>query len=418
MLKTLYDGSWIKWAVFFSLIAAVAILIYLLLPILTALFCSFLVAYVLKPIVDFGERCHIPRNVVVVILLILILSSALLLPLYVVSNLVYEATVFGRRMYEEATQVPIEPILDELPLRELVEFLGWAPEGSSDFDAQVIITTNIKAILREHAIQIIREYGMYVANMGREASRSLVQLLSLIGGGLLSAITFAINLSLFALVSFYLLLDYASFISKIRELIPPRYHHSLEFYMTKIDVQLRSVLRGQLTVCVALAIMYGIGFHWADTPFALPLALFGGAASIIPYIGPLLTLAPATLLTLLFYGLNSNVFWVFAVFVVVQIVETYFLTPRVLGKRMGLNPVWVIIAFMVFSSAFGFIGLLLSVPIAAVLKVLIEEVYKAYKKTSFYIDDASLSVSASLPSGNSSCSTSPTSSGMSGNRPA
>jgi predicted PurR-regulated permease PerM len=127
--------------------------------------------------------------------------------------------------------------------------------------------------------------------------------------------------------------------------------------------------------------LYGIGLSLCGVPFAVPIAVMGGAANVVPYAGPVITLVPAVLLTLLTYGIDGHLLAVCFVFLCVQVCEGYLLTPRIVGSQVGLNPAWVIVAILVFSSVLGFFGLLLAVPIAAVSKVLILEVIACYKES-------------------------------------
>lgn len=387
MLEPVLRNPWVRATGALLLLLFIIGIIYLLLPILTALLFSFLVAYIFAPVVDFGEKLRIPRMALILVLLTLLLVAALALPLYLVNNVVQEAERLVSRAREGLTEERIDRLLDELPLREMVIYLGWASEDE-DFNERAVIIEQLGGIIRENALLFIRNYGMRIADMGKEAGRSAAQVLASLGAWALSVIGFLINLSLFVFVAVYLLRDYDAFIEGVNDLVPPRYQPRLKEFMHKINLQLRSLLRGQLTVCTSLAVMYGIGLHYAGAPFAIFIAIFGGAASIVPYIGPILTITPAALLTLLFYGVGANLLWVFITFVVVQVIETYFLTPRVLGSRIGLNPVWVIVAFMVFSTAFGALGVILAVPIAAVLKVVIVESLSYYRQSKFYSSPA------------------------------
>ena len=290
----------------------------------------------------------------------------------------HAGTARGRGHYPGTAR----PSLDKLPLHDLVVYLGWAPSGTAEFNERAVILERVGTIIEENALNFLREYGQRIADMGREAGRSAAQILSSLGRWSLATISFLVNISLFGFVSIYLLRDYDALINGLRELVPPRHRPGIDAFMQKIDLQLRSLLRGQITVCFALAILYGIGLHWAGCPFAVPIALFGGAASIIPYAGPFLTLTPAVVFTVLFHGLGANLFWIFVVFVAVQIIESYFLTPRIIGSHIGLNHSWVVVALMVFSSAFGFLGMVIAVPTAAVLKVVAAESYAYYRQSS------------------------------------
>ncbi len=394
MLDIVLYNPWVRALGVLIVLFVLAGIVYLLLPILVSLMLSFLVAYILTPVVDFAEKLRIPRMVTILTLLVIILVIAAALPLYVAANIVQEGERLIMRAREGITEERLELLVEQVPLREILLYLDWAP-ADEDFDEWAVLIEQIGAAVRENALLFIRNYGLHVADMGRQAGRSAAQFITNVGAWAVAIISFLINLSLFVFVAVYLLRDYDRLIDSLREMVPPRHLPCVTDFTQKINMQLRSLLRGQVTVCSSLAIMYGVGLSWADAPFAVPIALFGGAAAIVPYIGPMLTITPAALLTLLFYGIGANLFWVFLVFLVVQIVETYFLTPRVLGSKIGLNPVWVIVAFMVFSSAFGFIGVVLAVPSAAVLKVIAVEGTAAYKQSVLFKGAAPLPAAAS-----------------------
>lgn len=414
MLETVLKNPWVRAVGALLVLLLLAGGVYLLLPILTSLFFSFLVAYVLTPVVNFGARLRIPRMVTISVLLVALVAGAVILPVYLIANIVEEAGTLVQHAGEGITQERLDRLLDKLPLHDLVVYLGWAPAGTAEFNERAVILERLGTIIEENALNFLREYGQRIADMGREAGRSAAQILSSLGRWSLATLSFLVNISLFGFVSIYLLRDYDNLINGLRELVPPRHRQGIDAFMQKIDLQLRSLLRGQITVCFALAILYGIGLQWAGSPFAIPIALFGGAASIIPYAGPFLTLTPAVVFTVLFHGLGANLFWIFVVFVAVQIIESYFLTPRIIGSHIGLNPVWVVVALMVFSSAFGFLGMVIAVPTAAVLKVVAAEGYAYYRKSRFYREPAPALPPGSSDGSSSSSSNSSSGSGASG----
>ena len=159
---------------------------------------------------------------------------------------------------------------------------------------------------------------------------------------------------------------------------------------TKIDAQLRGFLRGQGLVCLFLGVMYAVGLTIAGVPFGLALGLFGGLASFVPYLGLILTIGPAVVLCVIQYaGLDWHLLVVLATFGIAQILEGTLITPKVVGEQVGLGPVWVILAVLVFGNALGFLGLLLAVPIAATLKVLILEGIDTYRASTLFQGETS-----------------------------
>ena len=222
----------------------------------------------------------------------------------------------------------------------------------------------------------------------KTASTSALRMARAVGDMFLSTFLFVGNFVLFAFVAIYLLKDYDHIVAHGDSLVPHRYRLKVRDIMGRIDRQLRSFLRGQFMVCCCLGTMYAIGLSIAGAPFALLLALFGAIASFVPYLGLVLTIGPAVILTIFYYsGIDWHLAGVLITFAVAQFLEGNFLTPKIVGSQVGLGPVWVILAIMIFSSTLGFIGLLLAVPIAAVLKVLAEEGLRLYRDSEFYSAD-------------------------------
>lgn len=223
-------------------------------------------------------------------------------------------------------------------------------------------------------------------NVGSKAADVVGSLLS----WLLSSAVFIGDVALFLFMTIYLLNDYDHIIRACDELTPPRFREAVRRTMRKIDLQLRAFFRGQGMVCLCLGTMYGTGLMLCEAPFAVPLAIFGGVASFVPYLGLALTIIPASLLTLLVHGLDWHVGGVIATFCIANFFEGNFITPAIVGKQVGLAPVWVILAIMVFGGTFGFTGLLLAVPLAAVLKVIAEELVVVYRASAFFGAEPSL----------------------------
>ena len=200
-----------------------------------------------------------------------------------------------------------------------------------------------------------------------------------LAGIALNVVGWLVSLCLFLFVVVEVLNNYDKMVASMAGLIPRHRHARVADILGKIDVQLKSFLRGQLTVCGILMCLYGIGLSLCGVPFAVPVAIMGGLANVVPFAPLALGLIPALLLTLLSYGIDGHLAGVLVVYGVVQFLEGNFLTPRIVGSKVGLNPAWVIVSILVFSNVLGFIGLLMAVPSAAVAKVLIQEAVAAYK---------------------------------------
>jgi predicted PurR-regulated permease PerM len=389
MFDPVLHNPWVRALGALLVLLVVVGIVYLLLPILVSLLLSFLVAYILMPVVHFAQRLRIPRMVTIMVLLSIVIIVAISLPLYLAANIIQETDAFITHAQEGFTEERLDALLDMLPLRDLVIFLEWAPRGQEDFNEYAIIIERIGLAIEENALQMIESYTLKVADMGRQAGLSAAQFIKSVGAWAIRAIAFMVNLGLFLFVTAYLLRDYDALMRNVNDIVPPRYRAHVDDFANKIDGQLQAFLRGQITVCFCLTLMYAIGLSLAGAPFAIPIAVFGGIVSLVPYIGPMVTITPAALFTLLYHGFSDNLFWVFFVIGTIQLVEGYILTPRVVGGKIGLNPVWVIIAFMVFSTYFGILGAVLAMPLAAILKVVILEGVDAYRKSAFFAGDSS-----------------------------
>lgn len=388
MLEPVLKNPWVRAVTLLAALAAAAFLIYLLSPVLIPLFFAFLVAYVLDPVVDFFEKLRVRRMVTIVCLALVGVMIALAFPLYLLPSLISEADhlvqVAQRRM-EQADAEQAQGFVDRLPLERLVEALGWAPEGEADYDPLAVLVRNVADRIREGATSYLEAYGNQLFSGAGRAGTTVAGIFAAIGRWLVNVVLVVSNVALFAFVAGYLLKDFDTIVGVARDLIPPRHRARVGEVIGKIDGQLRGFLRGQGLVCLALGVMYVIGLMIADVPFGLFLGIFGGLASFIPYLGLILTIGPAAILCLV---QHAGIDWHFAVvigtFVVAQFLEGTVITPKVVGEQVGLGPVWVILAVLVFGSALGFLGLLLAVPIAATLKVLVLEGVDYYKRSPVY----------------------------------
>jgi predicted PurR-regulated permease PerM len=202
--------------------------------------------------------------------------------------------------------------------------------------------------------------------------------------GTLGAVGAIVNFVLFAVVSVYLLKDFDTLTARIQDLIPPRNKDYLLEVTRKINMNLRSFFRGQLIVCTILAVIYGVGLTIVGVPFALLIAIVGGYGQIVPYLGTAIGIVPAALLALLKYGDIIHPLGAIAVFAVGQSLEGFIITPKIVGDKVGLHPVVIIVAILIFGKALGFLGILFAVPMTAILKVMLGELIARYKQSELY----------------------------------
>lgn len=365
-------------------------LTYLLRTVLVPVLFAFIVAYVFDPVVDYLERVDlprfkrkIPRMTAVIALVLALLLFMLSFPVVILPGVFVEASRLVESAKQDLGDKWLNEVLDRLPLRAIVEQMGWVPAGQTEFDERAVLAEGLGKLVREEAA------GLFKSDAASGAGSAAGHFFASMTSGVMKAALFVGNFALFTFISIYLLRDYDRIVSGAHELVPPRYRNRVDDIMHRIDMQLRGFLRGQMAVCGCLAMMYCAGLKLSGTPFAIQLGLFGGLASFVPYLGISLTILPALILTMLRHGIDGHLVGVLLTFGIAQALEGNILTPRIVGSQVGLNPVWIILAIMVFSSLFGFLGLLLAVPLAAILKVLVVDALAYYRTSPWFAGEDS-----------------------------
>ena len=394
MLEPVLNNPWVRAACVLLALAAAVAIAYFLSPVLVPLFFAFLVAYVFDPLVDFFEKKKIGRMTTIIVLALIGLALLLAVPLYLLPGVIREADEL--RQAAEGRSVAgsqvVQWVAERLPLESLVEAMDWAPEGEEEYDPLSVLVVEVSSRIKEGAVDFLQEYGAQVLSVGGVAGSGVAVFFSGVGRWFLNVVLFVGNLALFTFVAGYLLRDFDNIIATAKDLVPPRYRERLFRVGTQIDGQLKGFLRGQALVCLFLGVMYAIGLTIAGVPFGIVLGLFGGLASFVPYLGLILTIGPAVVLCVVKYAvLDWHLIVVLATFGIAQILEGTLITPKVVGEKVGLGPVWVILAVLVFGNALGFLGLLLAVPIAATLKVLILEGIDTYRGSAVFQGETSKS---------------------------
>ena len=192
------------------------------------------------------------------------------------------------------------------------------------------------------------------------------------------------TLVLIPLVLFYLLLEWNGMIGRIERFVPRRYAREVKAIASEIDGVLAEFLRGQLSVMGLLALFYALGLWIGGLDFALPIGIITGLLVFVPYLGFALGLALAVMVAVLQFDGAAGLVIVAVVFGAGQVLEGFFLTPKLVGDRIGLHPLAVIFALLAFGQVFGFFGVLLALPASAALLVALRRVNAAYLASSFY----------------------------------
>ena len=193
-----------------------------------------------------------------------------------------------------------------------------------------------------------------------------------------------LDLLLIPFFIYYLLADYRSMRDRIDRLIPPRFRSVSTDLMAQINEVLSSYVRNQLLIAVAMGAMYSAGFMILRVPLGFTIGMLSGLLNFVPYLGTLIGFG----LSLLFVALDGagigRIAGVLIVFAIVQSVEGYYLTPKLLGSRLNLHPMWVLGGLVIGGNLFGLLGIILAVPVIAVAKVVLGVLEEIYQESNFY----------------------------------
>lgn len=187
-----------------------------------------------------------------------------------------------------------------------------------------------------------------------------------------------VSVVLTPVVTFYLLRDWDGIVTNIRELLPRSIEPTVVKLVTQCDEVLGAFFRGQLLIMLALSVIYGIGLTLTGLQLGMMIGLIGGILSIVPYLGSIFVVVAASIASLVQFGTWESVAWVLVVYAFGQVIEGYVLTPYLIGGRIGLHPVAVIFAIMAGGALFGFFGVLLALPVAAVIMVIVRYAVDQY----------------------------------------
>jgi predicted PurR-regulated permease PerM len=336
-------------------------------PILSPFLTAILLAYLGDPLVDKFEQWKLSRtNGVIVTFLILtllfVLAALLLIPalLHQIDELIILIPK-GFTWFKEVVAPYMESRfgieLVALDWAQLTQKLDWGATGNV-----------VKTV---------------IANISQS------------GLAMLSA---AANLVLIPVVTFYLLRDWDVLVEKFGSLIPRYYFGTVSNLAKQCHETIGAFFRGQLLVMGALSVIYAIGLMLIGLDLGLLIGLLAGIASIVPYLGAIVGIGAGLFAAFFQFGDITHLVLVVVVFSVGQTLEGTVLTPKLVGDRIGLHPVAVIFAVLAGGQLFGFVGILLALPAAAVIMVLLRQVHQNYRGSTLYgVDDPLPNVAAETP---------------------
>ncbi len=347
-------GGVLPWLV---ALAAVALLWYF--RDIAALFAgAFAIAYVLEPLVSRLQRLHVPRSLAIVIVLVASGVALTALLSVVVPDIVHEVTDLSATLPGR--------IRDQ-----------WVPG----------INRSLLVLRRQYHLRIPVTTDAWLAQLGMRASeiapRSLNAVLSA-ASATISVVEFVLEIVIVLALSFYLLMDYRRLTDGVVELVPLRARHRFIAISAQIDQTMGRFVRGQFLVMILLGSLYAGGLTALGVPAGAGLGVFAGMISFVPYLGFLVALTLALLLAALDGGGTSHILVVLGYMAVVHVLDNTLITPRILGGASGLSPVVVILSLLAGARVGGFVGLLVAIPVAAMLRVLLAETVAYYRSTRFF----------------------------------
>ncbi|MGI4753237.1 MAG: AI-2E family transporter [Janthinobacterium lividum] len=189
---------------------------------------------------------------------------------------------------------------------------------------------------------------------------------------------------LIPIILFYFLRDWTKIIENMKSLLPLKSRHKILGILSSINSLLAAYIRGQLNICLMLSIYYSISFSIIGIDLALLLGILTGFLVIIPFIGTFISFLLTLTIGYLTFGATTQLFYIMVVYIIGNICESYILTPKIIGDKIGLHPLWIIFSIFACGSLFGFIGIFFAIPIAGVTKILLFNIIKFYKSSRFY----------------------------------
>lgn len=336
-------------------LAIFVLLLWVLSPILLPFLAGMVLAYFLDPVADTLERWGLNRLAATSLILLVSVMLVVLVILMVVPVLAQQAL----------------NLMADLPslIKALVQRINdLAPQSLKDW-------------LKNSGIDLQGS----LSNVSGSAAGWLAALFTSIWSGGLALVNVVSLMVVTPVVAFYMLADWDRMVARVDQLLPRDHVEDIRGIARDIDDAMAGFIRGQGTVCLLLGTFYGIALTFAGLKFGLAIGVFAGALTFIPYIGALLGGIAAIGVGLVqFWPDYPHILIIVGIFAVGQFLEGNFLSPKLVGSSVGLHPVWLMFALLAFGYLFGFVGLLLAVPMAAASGVLVRFAIKRYMASKLY----------------------------------
>ena len=346
----------LQWAL---LLLGVGALIWVLTPVLTPFAAALLLAWLGDPVVDRLEKRGLSRNasvglVFTVMLLVMIVLVLVLIPV---------------------VQSQIEVLARSIPV-----YFEW------------VVRTGLPWLQQKTGMDVMTWLDPdYLLDMLKRnwkgASGIATQVLGVVTQSGFTVLGWFANLVLIPFLTFFFLRDWDLLVQRAAALVPRDRVDTISLLARESDAVLGSFLRGQFMVMLAMGVFYALGLWMVGLEVGVLIGVAGGLLTFIPYIGPTTVLVGGVIAALVQFGDWQHIVGVLAVWGIGQLLESYVLTPKLVGDRVGLSPVTVVFAVMAGGTLFGFLGMLLALPVASVANVVIRHAHGRYTASRFYLGD-------------------------------
>ena len=352
----------LAWGMGFALVGLM--LAWMLRPVLSLLAASAGLAYILDPATDWLERRGLSRDTAIGTLFLAMFFGAGVVVLLFLPGFAREAEEIRERV------VPFLANLDQTvePALAFIEsWTGYRP------------TVDLGDLQTQAPSWVADQWPRIQAGASGLAEGLLTQ-----GIGILNAI---LNLTLLPVFLYYLLKEWDRLVAAADDLVPISLRPRVRRVSIEVDRRLSAFVRGQLTVSGVMAVLYSVGLLLVGIDLAVPVGVMSGALFVVPYLGTAVGIVLGLILALMKFGFGMQLVWVLVVFGVVQLIEGYLLTPRIVGDSVGLHPLVVMVALIVGGSLLGIWGMLLAIPVTAVLSVFGGEWLELYRGSRVYAQE-------------------------------
>lgn len=331
-------------------------LLHRLAPVLVPFLVAFGLAYLGNPIVQKIESKNIPRVLAVSIVFVGLIGILAIILIVVIPQLINQILAF----------------LDKVPT-----YYFWVQDNIFPRLEKMLSIEDIKTNQETARKALTRSLNL----LGEITSKIAPSITSII----LGIVGFAVSLFLIPMITFYVMRDWSVITEKMETLIPRTVFPKVMSFLHEANHMLSSFLRGQVTVMFCLACIYGIGLTVVGVEYSLVIGVIAGLISFIPYFGATSGVIMGLLVAWFQYGTLTHLALVGIVFGIGQLMESFVLTPILIGDKLGMHPVAVVFALMAGGTLFGFTGILLALPVCAVLMVALRRLYHSYINSELYL---------------------------------